>query len=320
MITATLTADRGRAASGIDFFRCPAFLEVEGVTHTLEIGEGHDRIAAPLVVREIPGGGLDATSPYGYPGFSIADLPENHPLDTATIDFSGTGLVSIFVRHCLDPDRVPPLTGATPRNVCLVADPELPPKSRMSDRQQIRKNERKGYGFRIVPGSEVTERELEDFTRVYTETMERTGASARYFFGPDYFSALLGSGMAWLAMVDDAEGALAAGSLVVNSDGLLHYYLSGTGDRHLSDSPMKSLLGALVEFSGERGTGLNLGGGIAPGDRLEEFKRGFGNREVQWYTQEIVCDPDAYRELSGDRRTGDFFPAYRAPFPDDGDQ
>ena len=77
---------------------------------------------------------------------------------------------------------------------------------------------------------------------------------------------------------------------------------------------------ALVDFSAERGTGLNLGGGITPGDRLEEFKRGFGNREVQWYSQELVCDPEAYRELTGDREGSDFFPAYRAPSADAEDQ
>ena len=66
---ATVTEDGGRASSGIDFFRCPAFLEAEGVTHTIEIGEGNGRITGPLVAREIPGGGLDASSPYGYPGF-----------------------------------------------------------------------------------------------------------------------------------------------------------------------------------------------------------------------------------------------------------
>lgn len=310
---ATVTEDGGRASSGIDFFRCPAFLEAEGVTHTIEIGEGNDRIAGPLVAREIPGGGLDATSPYGYPGFSLADVPENLPLDISGIDFSGTGLVSIFIRHCLDPDGEPPLTGATARNVCLVADPALPPKSRMSDRQQVRKNEKKGYSVRIVPGEEVAAGELDGFTRVYTETMERTGASEHYFFDAEYFRGLLGSGMAWLALAEDGDGEIAAGSLVVNSDGLLHYYLSGTGDSHLSDSPMKSVLSALVGFSADRETALNLGGGITPGDRLEEFKRGFGNREVQWYTQEIVCDPDAYRELSEGKEAGEYFPAYRAP-------
>ena len=46
---ATVTEDGGRASSGIDFFRCPAFLEAEGVTHTIEIGEGNGRITCRLL-------------------------------------------------------------------------------------------------------------------------------------------------------------------------------------------------------------------------------------------------------------------------------
>ena len=53
---------------------------------------------------------------------------------------------------------------------------------------------------------------------------------------------------------------------------------------------MKNVVAALVELSAELGLPLNLGGGIAPGDRLEEFKRGFANREQPWRTSEIVCD------------------------------
>ena len=36
--------------------------------------------------------------------------------------------------------------------------------------------------------------------------------------------------------------------------------------------------------------------------------------------QELVCDPEAYRELTGDREGSDFFPAYRAPSADGEDQ
>ncbi len=76
---------------------------------------------------------------------------------------------------------------------------------------------------------------------------------------------------------------------------------------------MKHVLTAMCEFAGERSLPLNLGGGLTPGDRLEEFKRGFANREEQWFTQGIVCDPEAYRSLSEGVEAGDFFPAYRAP-------
>jgi hypothetical protein len=75
---------------------------------------------------------------------------------------------------------------------------------------------------------------------------------------------------------------------------------------------MKNVVASLVELSAEMGLPLNLGGGIVRGDRLEEFKRGFANREQPWYTSEIVCDEAAYARLSAGRAVGTFFPSYRA--------
>lgn len=310
---AELIEDGGRAASGPDFFRCPEFLAAEETTHTLVIETGGARLAAPLIVREIPtpGAGLDASSPYGYPGFGIGDEPQGLPVAIEEVDFADTGLISVFVRHALG--GRPPLTGAVPRNVCLLADPELPPKSRMSDRQQVRKNEKKGYTVGFTPGPEVTDEELDGFHRAYTETMERTGAAGHYFFSLDWFGQILRSEATWLALARDGDGEIAAGSIAARSDGMLHYYLSGTGGDHIGDSPMKNILTAMCRFATDRQMPLNLGGGITPGDRLEEFKRGFANREEQWFTQGIVCDPGAYESLSAGVEADDFFPAYRAP-------
>lgn len=308
---AELIGDGGRAASGPDFFRCPEFLEAEQATHSLVIETEGARLAAPLIVREIPGGGIDATSPYGYPGFGLGDEPIGLPQPIGEVDFSATGLVSVFIRHVLG--ESPPLTGATPRNVCLLADPALPPKSRMSDRQQVRKNEERGYSVAFTPGPEVTGADLDGFLLAYTETMERAGAADHYFFSREWFERILGSEATWLALARDETGSIAAGSIAARSDGLLHYYLSGTDDAHLGDSPMKNVLTAMCRFAEDRGMPLNLGGGITPGDRLEEFKRGFANREEQWFTQGIVCDPVAYDSLSKGVEAGDFFPAYRAP-------
>ena len=94
---------------------------------------------------------------------------------------------------------------------------------------------------------------------------------------------------------------------------MLGYYLSGSTDAHLRDSPMKNVVARLIEHGAELGLPLNLGGGIVNGDALEEFKRGFANREQAWRTSEIVCDRAAYERLSGGREGGGFFPAYRAP-------
>ena len=182
----------------------------------------------------------------------------------------------------------------------------------MSDRQQIRKNLRRGYELRLVPGPETTPEQRAGFLAAYEQTMRRTGAAERYFFGAAYFDLILTSPRTWLALALAPEGQVAAASVAARSDDVLHYYLSGSADSHLRDSPMKNVVAALVELSGELAIPLNLGGGISRGDRLEEFKRGFANREEPWRTSEIVCDPAAYVRLSTGHDAGGFFPAYRA--------
>jgi hypothetical protein len=230
-------------------------------------------------------------------------------IEPAEIDFSGTGLVAIFLRHTLGE---PPLAGASERNVVQIADPALPAKSRGSDRNQINKNLRRGYETRIVPGPDTTEADRAGFLVVYEQTMRRAGAASRYFFTAAYFDRILSSPQTWLALAHAPNGEVAAASIAARSDGYLHYYLSGSADSHLRDSPMKNVVASLVELSAGIGLPLNLGGGIARGDRLEEFKRGFANREQPWRTSEIVCDEAAYAQLSAGRAAGNFFPAYRA--------
>jgi hypothetical protein len=230
-------------------------------------------------------------------------------LSPESIDFSTTGLVTIFIRHTLGD---PPLAGASERNVVQIADPALPAKSRGSDRNQVNKNLRRGYELSLTPGPETSAAQRAGFLSAYEQTMLRTGAAQRYFFPAAYFNRILEFPRSWLALAHAPDGTIAAASIAAVSDGYLHYYLSGSADAHLRDSPMKNVVASLVELSAELGLPLNLGGGIARGDRLEEFKRGFANREMPWQSSEIVADPRAYARLAAGRDAGGFFPAYRA--------
>jgi hypothetical protein len=323
---AELIEDRGDAAADEEFFRSPEFLEAEGVTHTLRIETDGFELTAPLIVREIDGTDRhDAGSPYGYPGLAVGrrggarrSLPAVAPagtppppanLDPESIDFSATGLVSIFLRHTLGST---PLSGATERNVVQIADPALPAKSRPSDRRQVRRNLEAGYELALVPGEETAPEQRAGFLDLYEQTMRRTAAAEQYFFAAAYFDRILEADRTWLALATAPEGDLAAASIAVVSDGYLHYYLSGSADSHLRDSPMKNVVSRLVELSNELGLPLNLGGGLSPGDPLEEFKRGFANRQLAWLTSELVCDEERYRQLSAGREAKGFFPAYRA--------
>ena len=317
--SAELLADQGAAASGDDFFRSPEYLTAEGTTHSLRITTESRELVAPLIVREdLAGGARDAVSPYGYPGFAPSEngqaAPADRtvsPVDPAGVDFATTGLVSIFIRHALGPE--PLLAGATSRNPVLLCDPALPRKSRMSDRQQVRRNEKAGYEVRIIPGPDTSEPERRFFHSAYTETMKLVDADVSYLYEPAYFDAILAAKATWLAIASDGQGEPAASSILARSDGVLHYHLSGTADDHLRDSPMKTILFALIDFAERQEIPLNLGGGVTPGDRLEEFKRGFANREERLFTSEVVCDRAAYEALAAGRDAGAFFPAYRAP-------
>ena len=152
------------------------------------------------------------------------------------------------------------------------------------------------------------------FERAYAETMARTGAAERYLYPSEYFETLLRSERSWLVL------AARDGERLRRRDRRRQRRLPPLlPGRHawttaLADSPMKNLFAAMISLGTELGLPLSLGGGLTPGDSLDEFKRGFANREAAFHTHELVCDPAVYEELvarAGPAPEG-FFPAYRS--------
>jgi hypothetical protein len=299
-VRAELLEDGGERARSAAFFRSQQFQRAERVTHSLVVGE---RFAAGLVVREVPGGEglLDATSAYGYPGAVVPATPE--PLDPHEVDWSGCGLVAVFLRDSVGGE--PCLEGGTLRGEVQLVDPRAEIEIRSTHARHIRRNERLGY---VTSESD----DVEAFGTLYRHTMARTQAARRYFFDDAYLGEVLSAPSARLLLTHAADGRAAAGALVVESDGLLHYFLGGTADELLEHSPFKSTVGAMIELARELDLPLNLGGGLSAGDALEHFKRGFANDTAPFYTHELVCDPLAYERLSEGREASGFFPLYRA--------
>jgi hypothetical protein len=305
-VRAELHADGGASAAGDDFFRSREFLAAEGATHTLAAGPA----LIPVIVREIPdaNGLADAISPYGYPGATIEGGAD--PLEASAVDWSPTGLVSLFLRDRVG--GVPAFAGGTERSVVQVHDPARRRELRSRLAQQIRSNERAGWAVTATPGPRTTDEARLTFHALYQQTMRRTEAAERYFFGSPYFDGVLAGEGTWL-LEASARGRTGAGAIAVRSDGLLHYYLGGTADASLDASPFKNVLAAMLDLADELAIPLNLGGGLAPGDGLESFKRGFANAVLPFITHEIVCDAEAYERLAPRAVRGGFFPAYRAP-------
>jgi hypothetical protein len=301
-VKAELRGDRGEAALSEDFFRSREFCDAEGVTHSLLLGDA----TLPVIVREIEAGGIDAISPYGYPGATLAG---ESAVDPASADWAATGLVSLFARDRAGP---PSLEGGSERSRLQVHDPSLERSLRPRLGSQIRANERAGWEVGLTPAGDVSEADVAAFHALYTETMTRTEAAPRYFFEPGYLAKVLAFPGAWLLAARSGEGPPGAGAIAALSDGVLHYFLGGTADAALGDSPFKNVVAAMLDLADVLGTPLNLGGGLRPGDGLEDFKRGFANAELPFVTHEVVCDEAAYARLAGGREAGGFFPAYRA--------
>ncbi|RKG92491.1 GNAT family N-acetyltransferase [Corallococcus terminator] len=307
---AILVPDGGQRACCADYFRSEPYLKAEGVTHSLIVEDGEGRaLRVPLIVRPIEGTPYrDAVSPYGFPGAELNGMSEVPP---DAIDWRGMELVSIFVR-----DRIGGpccFSGGRLRtDVCLI-DSTQPVRFRDDHAADIRRNTRLGYVSTYVPVKESTEEQREALKALYRRTLARDRADARYDFTDAWFEEVFTCGFAWLVTTRAPDGAIASSALAVLSDGLLHHFIGGTADAYLKHSPEKNEYPVLVELSAKLEAPMHLGGGLRPGDRLEQFKRGFANRMSSFYTHDLICDPDVYAELSRGHEATDYFPAYRAP-------
>jgi hypothetical protein len=306
---AELIADRGVAARSDDFFRSPAFLEAERVTHTLRVRTADRTALVPLIVREIEGSdSRDAVSPYGYPGATVSG--DGSPPGAGEVDWSRTDLVSIFARERLR--AAPWLADARARSSVLVHDPARPRRIRPRLAEQIRANVRTGWTVSWTPGPDSPRADREAFAAAYVQTMRRAGASERYLYSREYVDTTLSFARSFL-LVARRRSEPGAAAIAAVSDGVLHYYLGGTADAARDDSPFKNVVAAMLDLADRLELPLNLGGGVDPGDGLERFKRGFANDQLTFRTHELVCDPDTYERLTPSAGPGDaFFPAYRA--------
>ena len=306
---ARLISDAGSAAAEqSQFFRSPEFLAAEGVTHSLAIGPDGEGAVLPVIVREIDdAAGSDAISPYGYPG-ARGELA----VPPADVDWSETGLVSLFVRDRIGPHRACRGARCAPRS----RSPTLVSRAGCASAWASRSARTSAADGASRPsrGPTPSPSDRAAFERAYAETMARTGASERYRFASEYFERLLATEPAWLLLAGREGEAPSAGAIAVRSDGYLHYFLGGTADAALADSPMKNLFAAMISLAGELGISLNLGGGVEPGDSLDRFKQGFANATAPFHTHEVVCDPEEYERLriAASAEPDGFFPAYRA--------
>jgi hypothetical protein len=316
-----------------DFYHLPAYTKLAadqegGDPAALLVEDERRRMLLPLVIRPIHDVGIDATSPYGYPGPLVAGSEEHTFLRDALNEganlLGSEGIVSLFVRFH------PLLNRSMPHDVGVIVyhgdtvsiDLTLPTEvlwtqTRANHRNQINRSIRAGH--RVIFDTD-WER-FDAFKRLYRDTMRRVSADAWYLFDDGYFDGLreaLGERL-WLVVVEIGD-TTAAAALFVETCGIVQYHLSGTDERFARQQPTKIMFHAVRTWAKERGNRwFHLGGGLAAtDDSLMHFKAGFSPLRFQFHTLRIVLIEDEYARLVGARDPSSdpqilsgFFPAYR---------
>jgi len=289
----------------------------------------HTFIVRPLDDPAGVGVLCDLVTPYGYGGPLLRPEPGVDPqslvssFDASFAEFCrDRGVVSEFVRfHPFETEAqrwggvyaverlrttvVTDLTGTDP----------IRREFSSGALKKIRRNARSGVQIRVTetPGS------LEEFRRIYAQTMDRNDASDFYYFGAAYFDGLIDLMRDELVAFEPSyQGAVIGAALCLVGAGRIHIHLSGTDSNFLSLSPAYSLRHAIAEWGVQKGMRvIHHGGGRtdSPEDSLYRYKRQFGSASADFCVGRRVWDAAAYDRLclaaGVTPADGGFFPAYR---------
>lgn len=322
----------------------------QGEPMLIIVGDRERMLAWPYLLRRIESidglAGTDAsdvTSVYGYPGpIAWGCQPGDPFLANAWQEilevWRQQRVVSVFTRfHPLLGNAALPADFAVPADYAGVpvpivsSGPTVSIDCRLDDgsarsryakvlRQEIDAARRAGLATEVDDGWS----QIEAFTRLYGETMQRSGAGAEYMMGLSDVRRLreaLGGRLHLL--VTRWKDTVGAACLFTELNGIVQAHLAGTNEdlRHLS--PLKVLLDDARSWARSRGDHvLHLGGGRAgKEDSLFAFKARFSPNRHAFHTGRWILEPQLYRELVAARwrslgvciRTEEgYFPAYRA--------
>ena len=330
-----------------DFYHLPAYVELcarheGGRPAAFWAAEGEAAMLIPMVLRPLPpeldpgARWRDAVAPYGYPCPLLRGDPGDGTVAAMLEAFRGVGaaagIVSAFLRlHPLLPLPQGPLHafgdvvahGETVYLDLTLSRAELDRQTRDCHLADVRRLEREGFSVQVDAWGR-----LDDFIRIYEQTMRYRAADAFYFFERGYYDDLrrcLGDHL-HLGIVRAPGGEAAAAGLFTRVDGLVQFHLSGTSEHYRRAGPAKMMLIHMRDWAKAGGAHtLHLGGGVGcRQDSLAFFKQGFSKLRSRFQTFRMVLKPVIYESLLGRRGldpgspcepAAGYFPAYRCRGP-----
>ncbi len=291
----------------------------------------YKKIFLPIIVRDIDEKYWDAITPYGYGGPVIDSSLTHQEIDIvlqAIKSFLYTkGCVSLFTR--LNPIVNEKWNSTIGTSVMhgstLMSDLSKSEDEHWKETQnQHRRGIKKALNKNIVSKVEsFSEKRIENFLKIYRETMNKVGATDYYYFDDNYFYKLADNLFEKLLSVTAYEEDKAIASSIYTvcpESGIMQFYLGGTLNEYRNLQPSKLVTHTAREWGRKNGYKvLHLGGGLGcSADSLYEYKKGFSSQELSFKTWRLIVNVEKYeqlvledKELTENERQSGFFPLYR---------
>jgi serine/alanine adding enzyme len=160
--------------------------------------------------------------------------------------------------------------------------------------------------------------DVEQFYRIYIQTMDRRQALAKYYFPLSYFIAFFQQMPDnALFLLAECENQVIAATLYLHDDNDVYSYLGGADQTFQHVRPTNAIVYEAIRWAQRRGKKrLIMGGGYHPDDGIFRFKASFSPLRYRFHVYKHIHLPEKYAALCDGwaaHNLGGYFPTYRIP-------
>lgn len=272
---------------------------------------------------------FDIITPYGYGGpmFEVNDENRGEFIEEYFIEFSKycekNNIVSEFIRfHPLLENQkslekiYKIIHVADTIFINMKIEEKIMDNMSSKSRNKVRKAIKKGLIFE----EDSNLKEIEEFKKIYYETMKKNNADELYYFNDDYFKNILELGKSIKLFNVKKEDRVLSSSIVLFGEKYLHYHLTANTLEGYKDAANNFLLYNLALWGNKNGyEKLHLGGGYGGNESpLFSFKKSMNeNGVIPFYVGKKIWNEEIYKKLVEEIKLTDiekessYFPLYR---------
>jgi lipid II:glycine glycyltransferase (peptidoglycan interpeptide bridge formation enzyme) len=149
--------------------------------------------------------------------------------------------------------------------------------------------------------------------------MERNNASKKYFFPPSFISDHFKHSSSAILINCVYKDELISSSMFLLGRRIIHYHLSGNSQKYKGVYPSELTIWECIKWAKmHQYQLLQLGGGRGSNDLLYNFKKGFSQKSVPFFTGKLIFDKRKYEEFVKMNKfysaKESYFPGYRQGF------